>query len=159
MTLNAGLSTGRPRLVFLLALSVFGYGHGAVQCSDFTDEVESPYWCEARALDVRVVPAPLTPAHPPSISRWPRVEAARCGDCVQTAGCGYCLSTLRCVEGTENGPSDGSPCLNWVKELGKCPGQLRAREHGIAAQSAQEYFFSRVVLRSCSHVRQLRHMR
>jgi hypothetical protein len=52
-----------------------------------------------------------------------RVEAAKCSSCLGTNGCGYCLSTLRCVEGSDGGPSDGSPCPNWVFETSECPGE------------------------------------
>ncbi len=48
-------------------------------------------------------------------------EAAKCNDCVLTEGCGYCFSTLRCIEGTQSGPLDGSPCPEWLFSENECP--------------------------------------
>ena len=48
-------------------------------------------------------------------------EVASCTPCTATVGCGYCLSTLACVEGDESGPSDGSPCPEWISKSSACP--------------------------------------
>jgi hypothetical protein len=45
-------------------------------------------------------------------SYWSEVQ--QCSPCVTAPTCGYCLSTLRCLEGTDAGPADGSPCPKWV---------------------------------------------
>ena len=48
-------------------------------------------------------------------------EVSKCSGCLGTSGCGYCLSTLTCLDGTADGPSDGSPCPNWLSEPNSCP--------------------------------------
>ena len=65
----------------------------AVQCSDFNDGVDGPYW----------------------------TEVANCTGCARQVGCGYCLSTLSCVAGDDVGPSDFSPCPEWVYDEPECP--------------------------------------
>jgi hypothetical protein len=61
-----------------------------------------------------------------------RSEVTQCNPCVKANGCGFCLSTLRCLDGGEEGPSDGSPCPNWLfsdsvtsLEFEGCPGEQR----------------------------------
>lgn len=53
-----------------------------------------------------------------------RTDVSNCTSCVGVGGCGYCLSTLQCVDGTESGPSDGSPCPSWISEPDVCPGTV-----------------------------------
>lgn len=45
----------------------------------------------------------------------------KCPACSAFDNCGYCLSTLQCVEGTEVGPLDRSPCPQWIFAAQSCP--------------------------------------
>lgn len=62
-------------------------------CQDYVSAVEGDYW----------------------------TEVGKCGGCLGVSGCGYCLSTLTCLDGTVDGPSDGSPCPNWLTQASGCP--------------------------------------
>lgn len=50
---------------------------------------------------------------------WDAVS--KCPDCNAMNGCGFCLSTLRCMEGTESGPSSDMPCPTWAFDQTACP--------------------------------------
>ena len=52
--------------------------------------------------------------HDGSSNYW--IEVSNCSKCVQAAGCGFCLSSLLCMQGDGLGPTDGSPCPNWVPQ-------------------------------------------
>ena len=36
-------------------------------------------------------------------------------------GCGYCHSTLTCLDGTVEGPTNGTPCPSWFFKDTDCP--------------------------------------
>jgi hypothetical protein len=94
--LRCKIFRGNLDLFVFLLLSMCCLVTGTKTCLDLNDdEAESPFWIEAAN----------------------RV----CVECVEQEGCGYCLSTLRCVDGGNQGPTDGSPCPNWVHENGQCP--------------------------------------
>ena len=56
-------------------------------------------------------------------------EVATCTPCASLSGCGYCLSTLACVEGDDSGPSDGSPCPEWISKSDACPNTPACEVH------------------------------
>ena len=80
-------------LPLLLLVASSASPAAALQCSDFNDGLDGPYWN----------------------------EVANCTGCARQVGCGYCLSTLSCVAGDDVGPSDFSPCPEWVYEEPECP--------------------------------------
>ncbi|GMH56019.1 hypothetical protein TrRE_jg12439, partial [Triparma retinervis] len=88
------MKTSSASAAVLTLVSAFAVtGVKAASCSDFVSVVEGDYW----------------------------TEVGKCGGCLATAGCGYCLSTLTCLDGTADGPGDGSPCPNWLSEPSGCP--------------------------------------
>jgi hypothetical protein len=51
-----------------------------------------------------------------------RDAVGKCPACTAADNCGYCLSTLQCLEGTESGPLNQSPCPSWSFQETGCPG-------------------------------------
>jgi len=52
-------------------------------------------------------------------SYWDAI--GRCDSCTALSNCGFCVSTLKCIDGLESGPTDGSPCPAWSFGGSDCP--------------------------------------
>lgn len=43
-----------------------------------------------------------------------RDSISKCSGCLDLLYCGFCVSSLQCIEGSNEGPSDGSHCPTWI---------------------------------------------
>ena len=47
------------------------------------------------------------------------------------------MSTLRCLDGTADGPADGSPCPNWLSSESDCPAIPRCEDYNECTSCAE----------------------
>ncbi len=69
------------------------------------------------------------------ISQFNRDAIGRCDSCTALPNCGFCVSTLKCIDGLESGPTDGSPCPAWSFGGSDCPGKFSLTANIYLVQS------------------------